>query len=70
MGYHTMSELDLPLTAQELQDWQLRIEAANLYNILCHCRVCDREWVASARVACECGSRAVEHIACWQFPDD
>jgi hypothetical protein len=58
------------LNPAERREWQLRIEEANRYNILCHCRSCDREWVASSYVACSCGSSEVEHIACWQFPDD
>jgi hypothetical protein len=58
------------LDPDELREWQLKIEIANQHNIWCHCRQCDREWIASAPVACECGSVQVEHIACWQFPDD
>lgn len=65
-----MSELHPQLDRAELQAWQLRIEAANMYNILCHCRKCDREWVASSEIPCDCGSTSVEYIACWQFPDD
>lgn len=58
------------LTREELLTWQHRIEEANRYNIFCHCRTCNREWVASRLEACICGSRSIEHIACWQFPDD
>jgi hypothetical protein len=58
------------LSLEELHEWQLRISEADRYNIWCHCRHCDREWIASSRVACECGSKSVEYIACWQFPDD
>ena len=65
-----MSDLPPQLSPEELREWQLRIAEANRSNILCHCRQCDREWVASTHVACECGSRDVEYIACWQFPDD
>lgn len=66
-----MAEYHSHFHPQELQEWQLKIEAANLYNIFCHCRQCDREWVASSsEVPCDCGSTNVEHIACWQFPDD
>jgi len=65
-----MAEFNLSLTPAELQAWQLGIAAANLNNILCHCRQCDREWIASTHAACSCGSSDVEHIACWQFPDD
>lgn len=66
-----MSEHPPPqFTPAELHDWQLRLQEADRYNILCHCRVCDREWVSSSPEACVCGSQNVEHIACWQFPDD
>lgn len=58
------------LSPEELYQWHLRIEEANRYNIWCHCRECNREWIASRPVACECGSKNVESIACWQFPDD
>lgn len=58
------------LSQEELQEWQRCSEEANRYNIWCHCRHCEREWVASAEVACECGSKNVQYIACWQFPDD
>ena len=58
------------LSEQERQQWQAAIAEANRNNILCHCKQCDREWVASSDEAiCECGSRAIEAIACWQFPD-
>jgi hypothetical protein len=57
------------LDPSELQAWQQGIEAANRNNVLCHCRQCDREWVASNRAACDCGSTNVEYILCWQFPD-
>ncbi|HEY9626180.1 MAG TPA: hypothetical protein V6C84_02675 [Coleofasciculaceae cyanobacterium] len=58
------------LSSEEWYEWQRRIEEANRCNIWCHCRDCDREWIASANVSCPCGSRNVEHIPCWQFPDD
>ncbi|GAB4472139.1 MAG: hypothetical protein OHK0037_31820 [Elainellaceae cyanobacterium] len=57
------------LTPAELAEWQRVLEAANHNNIFCHCRQCDREWVASAPEACICGSTRIEAIACWQFPD-
>lgn len=58
-------------TPEELQQWQFGLMQANLNNVLCHCRQCDREWMASTLDApCECGSQNVESIACWQFPDD
>ncbi|NJR64680.1 MAG: hypothetical protein HC772_04120 [Leptolyngbyaceae cyanobacterium CRU_2_3] len=63
---HQQSHLSL----EELQQWQSSIEEANRHNIWCHCRTCDREWIASTHAPCECGSRSVEYIACWQFPDD
>lgn len=65
-----MSDSQPQLTSQELHVWQAAIDEANRYNIFCHCRQCDREWVASNVEVCQCGSSNVEHIACWQFPDD
>jgi hypothetical protein len=65
-----MSEIPRQLTADELQQWQAAIVEADRYNIFCHCRECDHEWVASVPETCICGSKSVEHIACWQFPDD
>ncbi|MBD2022658.1 hypothetical protein H6F43_20965 [Leptolyngbya sp. FACHB-36] len=58
------------LNPDELREWQRRIQQANEYNIWCHCRRCDREWIASDYVGCACGSQDVEDIPCWQFPDD
>ncbi|MFQ3626306.1 MAG: hypothetical protein SNJ81_01815 [Cyanobacteriota bacterium] len=58
------------LTPEELAEWQRVLNAANYNNIFCHCRQCDREWVASTEEPCTCGSIRVEYIACWQFPDD
>lgn len=57
------------LSSEELADWQFRLRQANDNNIFCHCRRCDREWVASEPGVCVCGSRDVEYICCWQFPD-
>ncbi|MBW4656026.1 MAG: hypothetical protein KME20_23735 [Kaiparowitsia implicata GSE-PSE-MK54-09C] len=57
-------------TLAELAEWQQILAAANRNNILHHCRVCDREWVASEAQRCTCGGRSIERIACWQFPDD
>lgn len=55
---------------EELERWQFGLAQANLNNVLCHCRQCDREWMASVEgEPCLCGSRRVESIACWQFPD-
>lgn len=65
-----MSDQLPQLTPQELQAWQFGLQQANHNNIFCHCRQCDREWVASEEVACVCGSQNVQYIACWQFPDD
>jgi len=55
-------------TPEELQQWQARIAAANRNNVLCHCRGWDREWLASAAVPCECGSRNVETIRLLAIP--
>lgn len=64
-----MSELDRDQII--LQDWQQKIQQANRHNILCHCRQCHYEWVDSSfEAVCRCGSRNVERISCWQFPDD
>jgi hypothetical protein len=58
-------------TPEELERWRFGLSQANLNNVLCHCRDCDATWMASSDEAiCACGSRRVEHIACWQFPDD
>lgn len=65
-----MSDSNPQLTPNELEEWQTKIAIANLHNIFCHCRHCDKEWVASTYETCSCGSQEVEHILCWQFPDD
>ena len=54
------------------EQWQFNLRQANDNNIFCHCRQCNYEWVDSSdEAACRvCGSTNVEHIACWQFPDD
>ncbi len=58
------------LTEKERLQWQAAIAEANRHNIFCHCKLCDREWVTSVNPGgCECGSREIETIACWQFPD-
>ncbi|MGF1495966.1 MAG: hypothetical protein ACFB8W_03960 [Elainellaceae cyanobacterium] len=57
------------LSPSEQQEWRLRLAAANQHNVFCHCRKCQKEWVASEPTPCSCGSRSVEAIACWQFPD-
>jgi len=57
-------------TSAELEDWQATLAEANRTNIFCHCRQCGQEWVASTEENCPCGSTSVQHIACWQFPDD
>ncbi len=64
-----MAEIPSQLSPEELQEWQRGIEEANRNNVLCHCRECDREWVTSRPEPCQCGSRRIEHILCWQFPD-
>jgi hypothetical protein len=58
--FPSMSDPSSQLTPAELQAWQLGIQEANRHNIFCHCRECDREWVASDYAACECGSTHVE----------
>jgi hypothetical protein len=65
-----MSDIPRQFAPAELHEWQQGIEEANRNNILCHCRQCAREWVSSRPETCQCGSKSVEHIACWQFPDD
>ena len=66
-----MTNSDSQFTPDELQQWQRAIAEADRHNIWCHCRQCDAEWVASTPVKCfKCGSDRVEHISCWQFPDD
>ncbi|MEM9979327.1 MAG: hypothetical protein AAF808_16985 [Cyanobacteria bacterium P01_D01_bin.2] len=58
------------LTQAELAEWQRCLAQANYNNVLCHCRQCNEEWVASGPETCRhCGSTRVESIACWQFPD-
>jgi len=56
---------------EELQTWQEQLEMADRHNIFCHCRSCDAQWVDSSQeTPCpECGSKNIEHICCWQFPD-
>lgn len=58
------------LPEEERRQWRFRLAQANHNNILCRCRRCGREWVASQVSPCDCGSRDIEAIACWQFPDD
>jgi hypothetical protein len=66
-----MSDPPSHFTPEELCQWQAGLQEANRNNIWCHCRQCDREWVASEQEGCPyCGSDRVEHIPCWQFPDD
>lgn len=60
------------LTSAELaaiQEYRRAIVAANRNNVWCHCRHCDREWIASTRQRCACGSTDIEYVLCWQFPD-
>ncbi|MBZ8181178.1 hydrogenase maturation nickel metallochaperone HypA [Oscillatoria salina] len=67
-----MSDEQLKKDAARLREWQEKIHTANRKNIFCHCRDCDSEWVDSSfEVVCsQCGSKNVESISCWQFPDD
>jgi len=66
-----MTNPDSQFTPDELQQWQSAIAETDRHNIWCHCKKCDAEWVASTPVNCpDCGSDRVEHISCWQFPDD
>jgi len=54
----------------DLDLWYQRIAEADRLNILNHCRICGYEWVTSqAAKLCDCGSRQIESICCWQFPD-
>ncbi|MDJ0615961.1 MAG: hypothetical protein QNJ63_04275 [Calothrix sp. MO_192.B10] len=57
---------------QQLQQWHQGINNANRNNILCHCRVCEYEWMDSNFTATcvKCNSQDVERISAWQFPDD
>ncbi|PSB22190.1 hypothetical protein C7B65_01945 [Phormidesmis priestleyi ULC007] len=64
-----MSDNQPQLTPTELREWQQSLEEANRHNIFCHCRECNYEWVASKPEACVCGSKSMEYISCWQFPD-
>lgn len=63
---------NLPLEASKLREWQAKIDEANRQNVFCHCRHCGYEWVDSfENVPCiSCGSKNVQYILCWQFPDD
>lgn len=54
----------------DLEEWQSRLQEANRHNVFCHCKQCGAEWIASDPEPCGCGSYQVEHILCWQFPDD
>ncbi|MBR8835504.1 MAG: hypothetical protein DSM106950_16155 [Stigonema ocellatum SAG 48.90 = DSM 106950] len=56
----------------QVHEWHKAIEEANRNNIFCHCRSCGYEWVDSSRdaICSNCTSIDVEHISCWQFPDD
>ncbi|MGK7875185.1 MAG: hypothetical protein AB4426_18395 [Xenococcaceae cyanobacterium] len=67
-----MSKKSLPKDSSLVREWRLKIEIANRHNIFCHCRRCGSEWVdSSEEAACRsCGSTDVQHISCWQFPDD
>ena len=65
-----MTENPAPLEPEELKLWQAKINTANRNNIFCHCRRCGWEWIDSKfDVLCRCGSKDVQTISCWQFPD-
>jgi hypothetical protein len=65
-----MRDLPSQFDPDELKEWFANLEEANRYNVFCHCRRCGREWVDSSFDAvCQCGSKEVERISCWQFPD-
>ncbi|WP_072620484.1 hypothetical protein [Spirulina major] len=62
--------MPLPSDRDLTDQWRDKIRRANRNNIFCHCRTCGEEWVASdGDGPCICGSRDLEAIACWQFPD-
>ena len=65
-----MSEISPTIAPTDLALGRRIIADLNQHNVFCHCRDCDREWVASQPQRCICGSNQVEAIACWQFPDD
>ncbi|MEM9155712.1 MAG: hypothetical protein AAGB13_11875 [Cyanobacteria bacterium P01_F01_bin.33] len=65
-----MSTILTPAELAALREYRHAIAAANRNNVWCHCRQCDREWIASSRQTCKCGSRKIEYVLCWQFPDD
>jgi hypothetical protein len=59
------------LTPTEYAQWQATLAEASRNNIWCHCRQCDREWVASTTAeTCTCGSQNIQYVHCWMFPDD
>ena len=65
-----MTESSSHFTPDELQQWRFGLQQADDNIVFCHCGGCDREWVASAHeVQCTCGSKKVETLSCWQFPD-
>ncbi len=64
-----MADLPKQLTPEEVALGRRVVAELNQHNVFCHCRQCDREWVASKPTPCVCGSSRVEAIACWQFPD-
>lgn len=66
-----MSDIPRQFTDKELRQWQSGLAEASRNNILCHCKDCDWEWVASTEEpkCYKCGSHRTEHIVCWQFPD-
>ncbi|MGF1491984.1 MAG: hypothetical protein ACFBSC_05905 [Microcoleaceae cyanobacterium] len=51
--------------------WQAKVQIADQNNILSHCQSCGYEWVDSGEksICSHCGSKDIERIRCWQFPD-
>ncbi|HEY9827547.1 MAG TPA: hypothetical protein V6D19_19080 [Stenomitos sp.] len=65
-----MAEAEPIFTPAQMDAWQQTLAEANCHNVFCHCRGCHAEWVASGPTPCKgCGSREIEYILCWQFPD-
>lgn len=66
-----MSKFDSNKNSSVIMQWQEKIKIANRNNIFCHCHRCNQEWVDSTfdAICNQCGSRNVERISCWQFPD-
>jgi hypothetical protein len=63
-----MTDPPRQLSSAELHAWQQGIDEANKNNILCHCRQCDREWVASTNESCSCGAIVWSILPAGSFP--